>query len=587
MKTMIFSLILILVLIGSHAGALTLTFQPTDLSVANQTRAQRVLQETLAQLPVKMRAALPINLDIQFIKTESSKERARLGAAKYSQNKILLSREFLNPQATEIYSDKRFRQTLAHEIAHFYDQAAGISNSLEFRAISGWRSGGNGLAQINNFKRRLPDVYMHSKLSETFPTMFEFFLFDPEFQCRAPELARYLAGHFEMEFKPNCDNRMIWYASGSGETPFREFTRDRIWAVDFLWASEGAGFASKYGHAMVRLVVCAPNRTPGPDCYKDVQQHLVLSYAAASASGSFASLAGLSGKYPMNLYAIPFATVIRQYNATELRDLYAVPLKINTSQKDQLIDILYAHHWNLDGDYYFTTQNCATEVNRDLVAIGLIQGQELPLNIPRELFSMLLSSGLSTYPTRASLTKNPYLYFPSAQKTVDKALALIGQQAQVKIKNIEAYFDVINAPEINQMVKAGAPAPVLYSLYYLEGIRKDRLHASLLRKQIEQQAEQKDVYLNAVEASAKAMYSYRFAGSFLTANSYGVPSYDEAKAAQNQLQRNFADGLAKLQASQLAHEAQDILSTNFSRVVILRQRQAWILREAQTRELAK
>jgi hypothetical protein len=588
MRNMISSFILTTFMTCSYAGALSLTLQPANLSVAERLRAQGVLTETLAQLPAKMHAALPLNLGIQFLQFEATNERAHLGEAKYFQNKILLNQEFLKPKASLIYSDKRFRQTLAHEIAHFYDKAVRVSDSAEFRTISGWRSGGNGLAQINNFERRLPDVYMHSKLSETFPTLFEYFLFDTDFQCRMPELARFFASHFELKLQAKCDSRMILYTStGGADNSFREVDRQKIWAVDFLWASEGPGFASKFGHAMLRLVICAPNRVPGPDCYKDVQRHIVLSYAAASATGSFANFAGLAGKYPMNLYAIPFSTVLRQYNTTELRDLYAVPLKVSASQKDQLIDILYAHHWNLDGDYYFTTQNCATEVDRDLQAIGMIQDQSLPLNVPSELFDKILSTGLSSYPTKASLTRNPLLYFPSGQKTVDKALAIVGEQTHLKLKDIESYFEKINAPEISQLVKSCAPSPALYSLYYLEGIRKDRIHTALISQQVEKEAEQKETYLAAMEAGAKTMFSYRFAGSFLTSKSYGIPSYAEAKQVEILLQKSFTDVVEKLRGSAQAQEAQKILRSHFSQVVILQQRQVWILREAQLRDLKK
>ena len=164
MRTILSSFIFITLMTCSYAGALTLTLQPRDLSPAEKAQAQAIMAKTLAQLPSKMRAALPFNLSIEFVTSEASNDRAHLGAAKFSQNKILLNKEFLRNQVSGIYSDKRFRQTLAHEIAHFYDKAVGISDNAQFRALVGWRSGGNGLAQINNFKRRLPDVYMNVKL---------------------------------------------------------------------------------------------------------------------------------------------------------------------------------------------------------------------------------------------------------------------------------------------------------------------------------------------------------------------------------------------------------------------------------------
>jgi hypothetical protein len=372
MRTLSLKFIFAIVTICSQGHALTLKLQNKDLALTESARAQAVLAETLQLLPTKMREVLAFNLEIEFVKFETTTKRARLGMAGFGQNKILLNREFLAPLATGIFNDRKFHQTLAHEIAHFYDQAVGLSSMAEFRALTGWRRTTTGVVQINNFQRRWPDVYMNQQPSETFPTLFEFFIFDPEFQCRSPEIARYFSAHFNLRQNAKCDDRMLWYTSVNNEDGgFREINRQRIWAVDFMWASEGKGIASRDGHAMLRLVVCGSDRTPGPDCYKDVSSHLTLSYAAASASGSFANLAGLTGKYPLNLYASSFMTTLRQYNMTELRDLYAVPLKMSEHQKQLLIDVLYARHWNLDGDYYFTLQNCATEIDRMVRKGGL------------------------------------------------------------------------------------------------------------------------------------------------------------------------------------------------------------------------
>jgi hypothetical protein len=51
-------------------------------------------------------------------------------------------------------------------------------------------------------------------------------------------------------------NRPLYWLNSTAQT-FIPTPINKIYKVDFLWASEGQGMASRYGHAMIRLVVCS------------------------------------------------------------------------------------------------------------------------------------------------------------------------------------------------------------------------------------------------------------------------------------------------------------------------------------------
>src|SRR3546814_13852419 len=59
--------------------------------------------------------------------------------------------------------------------------------------------------------------------------------------------------------------------------PPRSTRTDTLFPYTTLFRSNGV---SRWGHSMLRLVICAPDRPRGPDCRLDLDQHLVLSYRA-------------------------------------------------------------------------------------------------------------------------------------------------------------------------------------------------------------------------------------------------------------------------------------------------------------------
>jgi hypothetical protein len=198
---------------------------------------------------------------------------------------------------------------------------------------------------------------------------------DEEFYCRRPSLFDFYANQFKNDPFPNrrCKlNKSVMLSTNNGQFPIALDSK-RIYRVDYLQASKGSDISSGFGHSMFRLVVCAPDRIDpitgkklaatvyGPKCLDDKLYHMVISYRANVEDATLNYLKGMFGGYPSMLFILNFADVLDEYNKDELRDVIAYPLKLNESEKQDLIKKIIEEHWNYRGAYKFVTNNCATE----------------------------------------------------------------------------------------------------------------------------------------------------------------------------------------------------------------------------------
>lgn len=566
------------VLIGASPAALALQLQVSakDLNKDQVQQAQQATSDVMAALPEVVKQALQYTIEIQFEKASSTKDNVHLGMASMRAKRIWISDAFLRPQSKQeaesgVFTPIKLRKVIAHEVAHFYDhlnlarpelraqemdcnaksmnseernnlsdmckyflfKRTTLSDDPEFLAITGWSQG----EFINKFHRRLTDYYASTSREETFPVLMEAYLFDSDFACRMPVANSFFNRHFKENRTSSCRSKMTWYMSAE-EEKFRTIERRQIWAVDYFWAAEGKGQASGFGHAMIRLVVCAPERTPGPDCYKDFEHHIILSFAASSQAMDFGTMAGLTGKYPLNLFAISFFQSKTTYNITELRDIYSVPLNMTDQQKNRLIDSLYEAHWTFNSQYYFTSRNCASEVAR------LLMGSGIPVDLafylksvtPSDLLWRLLNSPLSKYKNRKEMEKDRLVYFPSVQKNVDVALSIVSKSSGVKMSDMDDYMDGMTNPVFEKTFQeAGRDRRLLTAVYYLEKIRWNRLRAKMAQEQLEKEPKTMDQIKKAVGVGAESSYEMRFMGEFLTSDHYGIPDEEEVAVAQKKM----------------------------------------------------
>lgn len=165
----------------------------------------------------------------------------------------------------------------------------GLSGRESFHKLIHWgkRSGKNkNLASS-------PDPYEYQSPSEAFAVNLEYFLLDPEYALRRPSYALYFAKQLEHSLEalssPEKMNTSLPGVKVRGER--LSLDPERVYAVHYLVASSGKGVGSRFGHAMLRFVMCPPKHRGddgewveetsfGPECMSHEEFDLVLSYAA-------------------------------------------------------------------------------------------------------------------------------------------------------------------------------------------------------------------------------------------------------------------------------------------------------------------
>ena len=195
-----------------------------------------------------------------------------------------------------------------------------------------------------------------------------------------------------------CGSQLAYLNAGSdfGRQPLGQLDPERVYAVDYLLAEANSEWVSRFGHSMLRLVICAPGRPRGPACRLDLDQHLVLSYRAFVGDVQLSSWAGLTGGYPSRLFVLPLSQVIDEYTKIELRSLASVPLKLSRSEQDALVRRAAELHWSYDGSYFFISNNCAVETLKLLRSgSGAASINDLDSILPNGLLEVLDARGLA------------------------------------------------------------------------------------------------------------------------------------------------------------------------------------------------
>ncbi len=396
--------------VGSQAE-LRLTLTDDDLSRAERQASQALIDEALQALPPRFKQRLdqPVKLRWRELPAEVYGRAGRFSG-------IELNARLLPALADGSAASKRTKRphgtvrrellaTVLHELTHLYDRArlwapaqksllhrcrqrlaslgpVGLPDSCRGQSarrftlsddpqlldLAGWpqQVGRRGQRESQNSQvARSPDVYELSSPLEFIAVNMEYFLLDPAYACRRPSLARYLGEHFAWappQQRP-CAEGYAYLNAGRdfARQPLGTLNPARVYRIDYLLAEANDAWASRWGHSMLRLVICAPGRPLGEDCRLDLDEHLVLSYRAFVGDVQLSSWDGLTGAYPSRLFVLPLEQVIDEYTKVELRSLASVPLKLTRAQLERLVSRAAEQHWSYDGNYYFLSNNCAVE----------------------------------------------------------------------------------------------------------------------------------------------------------------------------------------------------------------------------------
>ena len=438
----------IVLLLGNTAQAdLQLRLKTTGLSPAQQQASQALLDEAMQALPPQFIKQLDRRIDVGW--TDDMPANAYGQASLVSE--LDLNRNLLDSLTDGSAAGKKTYRphdtvrremlaTVLHELTHIYDRSrlwtgtertliqrctrrnssAGLigmpdecrgqndrrftlSDDPRLLDLAGWQQyvGRRGEREQHNRQiARSPDIYETSSPKEFVAVNMEYFLLDPSYACRRPALYRYYQEHFGWApaAKATCAKSFAFLNAGNdfAKQPLGQVDPERVYAVDYLLAEANQNWVSRWGHSMLRLVICAPGRPRGPDCRLDLDQHLVLSYRAFVGDVQLSSWDGLVGKYPSRLFVLPLAQVIDEYTKTELRSLASIPLTLSRKEIDEVVEHAAEMHWSYDGNYFFLSNNCAVE-GLKLLRSGTNNKQLVGLDsiMPNGLLEVLKGRGLA------------------------------------------------------------------------------------------------------------------------------------------------------------------------------------------------
>nr|WP_314578461.1 DUF4105 domain-containing protein [uncultured Pseudomonas sp.] len=426
---------------------LSLSLYTDGLDPAQQKASQTLLDEAMAHLPPMFISKLDRKVEVRWTDDMPSNAYGRAdGPYRLDLNQRLLAGLTDGSAATTKTNRphgtvrEEMLATVLHELTHIYDHAQlwspedrkliiacarqgdsmgkiGLRDSCRGQTerrftlsddprlldLAGWPQyvGRRGEREERNGQvARSPDIYEISSPLEFVAVNMEYFLLDPAYACRRPALYDYYKKLFNWApaAKNDCPTSFPYLNAGNdfAREPLGKLDPERVYEVDYLLAEANQNLVSRWGHSMLRLVICKPGRPRGPDCRLDLDQHLVLSYRAFVNDLQLSSWSGLTGAYPSRLFVLPLGQVIDEYTKTELRSLASVPLKLSREEIEGLVQHSAEMHWAYDGNYWFLSNNCAVE-NLKLLRSGTNDARLVGLDsiMPNGLLEVLKGRGLA------------------------------------------------------------------------------------------------------------------------------------------------------------------------------------------------
>ncbi|WEL55713.1 DUF4105 domain-containing protein [Pseudomonas kermanshahensis] len=577
-----------LTLLGTPALAdLQLELQASGLDPQQRQASQALLDEALGKLPPRFKQQLDRRVQVSWT--------ARMPADAYGQASLVSTLELNSRLLPGLVDGSAARErthrphgtvreellaTVLHELTHIYDRARlwpatersliarckrqqgtvgkiGLPEACRGQAerrftlsddprlldLAGWQQyvGRRGEREQHNGQFvRSPDTYELSSPKEFIAVNMEYFLLDPSYACRRPALNQYLRDHFGWApAQESCAKGLPFLNAGSdfARQPLGEIDPERVYEVDYLLAEANQNWVSRWGHSMLRLVICKPGRPRGPDCRLDLDQHLVLSYRAFVNDVQLSSWDGLVGAYPSRLFVLPLGQVIDEYTKTELRSLASIPLRLDRQEVENLVRQAAEMHWSYDGNYYFLSNNCAVE-SLKLLRSGTANPRlnDLDSIMPNGLLEVLKGRGIAD--TRVLDDPREALRlgyrFDSYRDRYQAMFDVLKKQLPIKQDKVEDWL-ALDAEQRRGWF-AQADLRTSAALLLLE-------QASLRRQLLLAQDEVKQRYLNAaalkdgsIDKANQTLQQMLANSGFLSrpaelldAKGYGLPQPDERK----------------------------------------------------------
>lgn len=533
-----FTAVVLLYMPAAHS-ALTLNLKHRDLSFAQRQASQRLLNAAFEALPPVLVQQLDREITLRWTSRLPDSVMGRAGL----NGQILLNQRWLDALvAGDVEAlpagrqhgtlQRELQATLIHELAHFYDRgqfwpdAEGhlarrcvqqrgsigpvglpaecigqsqrrftLSDHPRLLELAGWpaRIGGRGELELaNNQTLRSPDPYELSNPREFVAVNLEYFLLDSQYPCRRPALHDFFKAHFGWAPSISADCAPGYSFVNAGLDPDRpalgRLDPERIYQVHYLLAEPDDSWVSRWGHSMLRVVMCAPGRPRGPECLLDLEHHLVLSFRAFVDDVQLSSWDGLTGAYPSRLFMLPLNQVVNEYTKVELRPLQSLPLRLTRKEQISLVQRAVELHWSYDGTYFFVGNNCAVETLK-LLRSGTNRTaiRRIETVTPTGLLALLKSAGLvddSVLQNRDEALRQGY-YFDSYRERYELMFNIARQRLNLPQQQLDDWLEL--APQERQAWFSRADYRTTAALLLLE-------QAALRRQVLLVQQQLKDRY---------------------------------------------------------------------------------------------
>lgn len=202
---------------------------------------------------------------------------------------------------------------------------------------------------------------------DAFAHQMEFYLLDENYPCRRPSMTLYfdnIFGHQKFRHK-KCSLNTVVHTSfdplnaARGLRPV-DLNPKNVYQIHYLFAGKGPQMMSKWGHTLIRVVMCPPNQAHGEHCLTDTTDDVVISFLAL-AGLSINNIDGLSGKYKSYLFMEDVTKIVKEYGQREFRDTVSLPIAMDAAQMERFIYHALEVYWSYEGRYFFLTNNCASE----------------------------------------------------------------------------------------------------------------------------------------------------------------------------------------------------------------------------------
>ena len=530
-------------------AALRIETDPAGLDAAELRASAALLDEAHARLPPAMRTDMRLVHVRWRDLPEGVHGRARGG-------QIILRRALLDGWMLRLpgagVQDPASRAALAavlHELAHVYDRGgARLSSDPRLLDLAGWslrplRFGLRG--RRNDFRDRSPDLYELASPAEFVAVNFEYFLLDPDYTCRRPMLHRYFAAHFGWTpVSVRCATSLPYVSTDpdAGVSELLQIDPSRVYAVDYLLAEGNEQPMSRWGHSMLRLVICAPGRSPGPECRLDLSYHRVLSFRAFVDDVQVSNWRGLTGRYPSRLFVLPLDQVVDEYTKIELRGLQSVPLRLGNGGIPDLLERAARVHWSYDGRYYFISNNCAVETWKLLHdGVPWLASQPLRSITPNGLLRKLARAGvadLSVLDDRQAAIRYGY-YFESLATHYDEMFAIATATLDLPAANADGWFALDPARRAPSLQRAGLREGAALLLLEQAAMRREQLLArdDLKQRYFRGDVASSDKASDTRDAMRELLQGEAYAGrpALLLKEGYGLPQMAEREQLEGEL----------------------------------------------------